>query len=192
MARALLSAVLEGDEHQVKELLDTGADVNYYPARAQCLPISALHLCIAAGHLNLLDTLLGAGALANLVVKGHERCTPLRYAVEKRDTGSVQLLLQYGADRDDSLMWTAVDKLCCDMIRVLHRAGCSLQWGDARDSTVLDYAVDQFQRARKENTKESRQKGRRLKPVIHCLLQCGAIRGASRYSMDEVDESSED
>ena len=185
MSQALLYAVLDGDEHQAMKLLDSGADVNYCPSRPQCLPISSVHLCIAAGHVNLLHILLEAGALANLVVKGHETSTPLRYAVQRKDTASAKLLLQYGADidavdaRGRTVMWTAVDTLCCDMIRVLQDGGCCLQWGDTKDSTVLDYAVDLFKRARTENTKESRQKGRSLKFVIHCLIDCGAITGTA-------------
>ena len=98
MSQALLYAVVDGDEHQLLKLLDNGADANYCPSKQLCLPISSVHLCIAAGHVNLLVILLKAGALANLVVKGHEESTPLRYAVQRKDTASAKLLLQYGAD----------------------------------------------------------------------------------------------
>lgn len=84
--------VRKGDFAAVRNLLETGSDVNatgndlFYP----------LHIAVSQGYMNIVKLLLVYGADVN--AKDSYDSTPLHIAVVKGHTDIVKLLIVYGAD----------------------------------------------------------------------------------------------
>ncbi|MGB0895033.1 MAG: ankyrin repeat domain-containing protein [Parashewanella sp.] len=90
--KGLFSAVLNGDEKVVEQLLKSGyIDVNSLDSSGS----SALHIAAQAGHEQIVVLLLSYGA--KLEATNHNGCTPLMVAVQNHRLSIVQQLLNQGA-----------------------------------------------------------------------------------------------
>ncbi|XP_032233533.1 uncharacterized protein LOC5508831 [Nematostella vectensis] len=124
-SRNLITAAKNGDDNEVKALIDEGADVNFQNE----LGHTALMVASREGHLKVVDELMVGGADpnlqekfgktalheaawsgqhhllpslittdANINIQDEEKRTPLQYATLRGKKLVVQTLLQYGAD----------------------------------------------------------------------------------------------
>src|SRR5262245_57338456 len=90
---SVVDAAMQGNRDAVRTLLKQGADVN----TAQGDGMTALHWAVQKGDLELLQTLLYAGAnvKATTRIGGY---TPLLLASRAGNTGAIEVLLASGAD----------------------------------------------------------------------------------------------
>ncbi|XP_049849265.1 acyl-CoA-binding domain-containing protein 6-like [Schistocerca gregaria] len=83
---------VEGNEEKVRELLESGWDVNWQDESKR----SALHMSIDRNHLSLAKFLIFSGADVNL--QDSDGLTPLHYACICEYEGAIRLLLENKAD----------------------------------------------------------------------------------------------
>jgi uncharacterized protein len=86
-------AAMEGDLTQLKALIEGGADVN----ASQGDGMTALHWAAENGHVEMVETLLFAGAFPNSATR-NGAYTPLHLGAKAGRAGSVEALLVGGAD----------------------------------------------------------------------------------------------
>lgn len=91
----LIQAVCLGDGQRVRELLDSGHDPNVRYGRDHW---TALHFAVNGGELELVPTLLDAGA--ELDAADDRGMTPAALAAALKDPGALRLLLERGANPD--------------------------------------------------------------------------------------------
>ena len=84
--------IINGNEHQVNQLIKNGTDINTYDQ----LHWSPLHLAIRLGKINIVKLLLKENA--NTETKTLGGLTPLHFAVKLQDIEIVKIILEYGAN----------------------------------------------------------------------------------------------
>jgi len=131
----LLMAVLEGNEQNVKDLIDTGADVNKIDERYGC---TALHLAAQEGRLEIVKILRRAGAK---IYAGNTNKEPLMFAaVMSGSTNVLKFLVDEGASTKsrnsdgETLLHHAILFRKIDMAKYLIRMGLDV---NARDKKGL-------------------------------------------------------
>ncbi|MDP1586147.1 MAG: ankyrin repeat domain-containing protein, partial [Prosthecobacter sp.] len=92
-------AVERGDSATVLKLINQDRNVIHQKDKAGDLP---LHLAALKGQVEIIQTLLKAGAAVN--AKGFDDMTPLHYAAKAGSEEACRLLLESGADRN-ALNW---------------------------------------------------------------------------------------
>lgn len=138
---ALLRALGRRDEHAAIELLRRGASPHQRDAYGQ----TVLHLAAAAGLVEVVHALAAAGADVG-VLASRSRTSPLRYAVQARQSRTVEALLQCGADAEDggggwSPLMEAAALGDAPTARALIRAGAALDRRDPTGRTALAVAL---------------------------------------------------
>ncbi|KAJ3079873.1 hypothetical protein HDU99_009899, partial [Rhizoclosmatium hyalinum] len=142
----LLLAAKYGRDENVKIILEaTGG--NTQAADSTFLPsgYTALHFAAGLGHVNVVQTLLDAGATLDLIDK-NGKLTPLMHACRTGQTEVVNLLLEKGADifASDNMGRTplihAAKNGCFDIVVKLLAEGADADACDTSDNTVLHYA----------------------------------------------------
>ena len=84
--------IINGNEHQVNQLIKNGADIDSYDQ----LHWSPLHLAIRLGKINIVKLLLKENA--NTETKTLGNLTPLHFAVKLQDIEIVKIILEHGAN----------------------------------------------------------------------------------------------
>ena len=84
--------IINGNEHQVNQLIRNGTDIDSYDQ----LHWSPLHLAIRLGKTNIVKLLLKENA--NTETKTLGGLTPLHFAVKLQDIEIVKIILEYGAN----------------------------------------------------------------------------------------------
>ena len=111
-----------GDSAKVRCLLDAGADPRFVNSSG-CTAITNVTEFTDAGHLEVLEMLLRAGANPDSVTKYGE--CPLRIAIRTGDFQAVRVLLQHNASREPAqftdLMWAIAIGSVDDVSRQLSR-----------------------------------------------------------------------
>ena len=90
----LLFAASSGDNKKVEELLDAGADIDFFDN----LSMSALHYAVEGAHRQLVHFLLAKGADVNAHLSDDAGDTPITLAAYQGDYAICKLLLKAGAD----------------------------------------------------------------------------------------------
>lgn len=90
---ALLDAAFNGDEHEVRALLDKGINIDYQETQ---LGVTALMLATAAGHIDIASLLIDSGASIN--IRDVRGWTALMISIYEGQPDSAAMLLQSGAD----------------------------------------------------------------------------------------------
>jgi len=143
---SLFTAAKNGEQQEVKALLDQGADINAKDDQG----MTALHLAAQGGHTDVVEFLLSKDADINAQnIKGY---TPLYSAIWKNDPNMVGLLVSKGADvnfspEDDySPLHHAVWEENLDIIKVLIDNGADCDVKDQDGWTDFRYAADEANR----------------------------------------------
>lgn len=97
---ALFDAVVAADAQQVRQLLEQGADPNEMGqgTRGRFAPI---HVAVRLGDMEILQSLIDAGADVNIRADAGHRSPPLIWAVRWGHLDVVKLLVENGAELDD-------------------------------------------------------------------------------------------
>lgn len=141
LGKQLLDACKNGDEEEVKSLMNSGA-----PFTTDWLGASPLHFAAANGHFNVIDVLLRAGVSRDTRTKVDR--TPLHVAAQEGHHDICSLLIDHGADVDakDILRMTplhwAVERGFLEVAEVLLRNGADCEISNKFDKTPLDIAID--------------------------------------------------
>ena len=105
----LHKAAREGDADRVRELLDTGADVNVRNANKGRLQYTPLHWAAYYGHLEIADILISRGA--DLDADDPYYSTPLYLAAEEGHPEVVEFLISKGAKVNVKSSWSGYTPL---------------------------------------------------------------------------------
>jgi len=107
--KALVEAAARGDAERVRQLLARGVPVDVRDsetyALGSCWNITALMCAAAQGHLDIIQTLLEAGAGVSAACHAHKEdggggSQPLHFAVSGRHAAAAEVLLDAGANPD--------------------------------------------------------------------------------------------
>jgi len=94
IAESLVNAARAGDVSKMRELLETGADI-----QETVVGNTALHYAVFYSHINAVQFLVEEAG-ANINAQNLSGQTPLNWAVERNNMELTSLLLEYGADPD--------------------------------------------------------------------------------------------
>lgn len=146
--RALCSACAKGDVTAVIRLLDAEVDRD----GASDTGMTALHWASNAGHIDIVELLVGAGADLDRV-EPDSRWTPLHFACAKPEHETVaRVLIDAGADVNalDNVQWSALHLACdrgyLDTVRALLEAGADVHAQSANGVTPREFALEQGHR----------------------------------------------
>ena len=127
----LIQAVRNGDRALVSRLLEAGADVNHLNYNG----FSALMLA-ARGEAELVSLLVASGAAVNQIgvsLFGNSYPTPLREAIDRKQSDIVRILVQHGAD---------VNEMHPGWYSPLHMAAWSGYGYEERDSEIVSVLIE--------------------------------------------------
>jgi ankyrin repeat protein len=141
--KKLYIAVMTGNEHEVRVLLQAGVDPNIADVNNYCEPL--LHAAVWAGNVAIVRLLCEYGANKEQTWCGS---TPLHMAVKIGYTDIVSILVQAGANKDavdrhgaTALHKAAHDKDKIEIVRILVQAGANTEAVGGYGHTALHRAV---------------------------------------------------
>lgn len=155
----LLCAVLRGNAHRVRELVDAGADVN----SKSIILMPPLFIAAGLGHRECVDALIAGGAHVN--IRGAYKFTPLMDACDH--VSCMEALIAAGADVNASNelgmtpLMLAIEENNAAGVHLLLRAGADVNLKTVLGSTALSLAL-------------SLGEDRRDTDIIRALIDAGA------------------
>lgn len=141
---SLMQAVIEGDLAQVKQLIDSGENVNFQDEWGE----TPLFGAVNCAHPNIAQVLIQAGAKVNL--KNKEHMTPLMYAVEGGHSDIVRILLESKAnvnaqdDRGYSILVMGIKGVLrngTEIVQMLLQAKPDIHLGKKMGITAVSVAI---------------------------------------------------
>ncbi|GHV13533.1 hypothetical protein AGMMS49938_08250 [Fibrobacterales bacterium] len=141
---ALLAAVREGKNDEVKNLIERGADVSMVVEGWRRK--SLLHIAAEGDYFELAETLLRNGLSVNS--RDHNSKTPLHIAARKNAVQTAEVLLKYGATlqvqsvSSKTPLHIAAKNNCVEMVRLLIEQGAVLDVFDYKKRSPLTVAVE--------------------------------------------------
>ncbi|MDD3889630.1 MAG: ankyrin repeat domain-containing protein [Syntrophomonadaceae bacterium] len=126
---------------RVKTLLAQRADPN-----ASLMGISALHLAVDTGKIEIVKDLLNAGANVNVAGSATEGATPLMRAASQGELEIMNILLEAGAVTNktaalgETLLMKGVKSGNIDVVKTIIALGVDLNIRDVSGKTALDHA----------------------------------------------------
>jgi hypothetical protein len=145
--KALISAVMKGDDVMAKRLLTAGAKVD----TVNKFGSNPIHIAVQNDGIEMVKVLLAAGAKADAVDK--EGIQPIHYAALKGNIVMVQILLAAGAKVDARVMNSQVEKIGAqplhfaarsgnaELVKMLIMDGANVNAKDSNGDTPLSYIL---------------------------------------------------
>lgn len=141
--RPLLQAISQSDIEEVKRLKIVPRNANTKEKKSG---LTALHVAVETGNIEIVRMLLDAGARVN--AKSKAKQTPLLMIDDDATPELVRLLIERGAsvnvqdDEGETALMKAAEEDKLEIVKILLEAGADVHLKDKEGETVLDHTFD--------------------------------------------------